>query len=233
MPWFACLPILAIVFLTFSTRQRKLTQRTIALAAVVCGLWTSASAQTKSVTATTLTVSSNIAPVTTVASGSVVTLTATVKASGTALTTGQVNFCDASAMYCTDIHLLGTSQLTSTGTATLKFRPGIGSHSYKAVFLGTNIAAVSSSAAAALAVTGTPTKLASTTTIAESGSWGAYTLTATVTEVGGTAPPTGDVSFLDTSNGNAVQGSGLLGPAMLGVSWLNSQSTPPDRKSVV
>ena len=39
--------------------------------------------------------------------------------------------------YCEDIHLLGTAQLTSAGTAVLKFIPGMGSHSYKAVFVGT------------------------------------------------------------------------------------------------
>jgi hypothetical protein len=75
--------------------------------------------------------------VTTVASGSVVTLTATVLSGATAVTTGLVNFCDATAAYCTDIHILGMAQLTSAGTATLKFVPGIGSHSYKAVFVGT------------------------------------------------------------------------------------------------
>jgi hypothetical protein len=153
MPWSACLPILLIVLLTVFTRHRKLTQRYIALAALVCGLWTSASAQTKSATATTLTVTSNATPVTTVTWGSVVTLTATVKASGTALTTGQVNFCDALAKYCTDIHLLGAAQLTNAGTATLKFRPGIGSHSFKAVFVETNSYAGNASNASALTVT--------------------------------------------------------------------------------
>jgi hypothetical protein len=72
---------------------------------------------------------------TTVTSGSVVRLTATVTGGGTAVTPGQVNFCDAMAKYCTDIHILGTAQLTRNGTATFKFRPGIGGHGYKAVFL--------------------------------------------------------------------------------------------------
>jgi trimeric autotransporter adhesin len=81
-------------------------------------------------TMTTLSVTSGGNAVTTIAPGSVVTLTATVMAGGTP---GQVNFCDATAKFCTDIHLLGTAQLTANGTATLKFRPGVGSHSYKAV----------------------------------------------------------------------------------------------------
>src|SRR3954452_10657116 len=42
-----------------------------------------------------------------VASGSVVTLSATVKAAAVDVSRGQVNFCDASATSCTDIHLLG------------------------------------------------------------------------------------------------------------------------------
>jgi hypothetical protein len=62
----------------------------------------------------------------------VVTLTATVQAGATTLNLGQVNFCDATAASCTDIHLVGTVQLTSAGTAVLRFRPGPGSHSYKA-----------------------------------------------------------------------------------------------------
>ena len=58
-------------------------------------------------TITTLSVTSGGNEVTTVASGSVVTLTATVMAGSTPVTLGQVNFCDATAKFCTDIHLLG------------------------------------------------------------------------------------------------------------------------------
>jgi hypothetical protein len=75
--------------------------------------------------------------VTTVAAGTVVTLTATVLSGTTPISPGQVRFCDASVSYCTDIHLLATAQLTNNGTAVFKFRPGSGSRSYKAVFLGT------------------------------------------------------------------------------------------------
>ena len=66
---------------------------------------------------------------TSIAAGSVVMLTAAVRADSAAVTVGQVSFCDATAKYCTDIHLLGMAQLTSAGTAVLKLRPGIGSHS--------------------------------------------------------------------------------------------------------
>lgn len=72
-------------------------------------------------TTTSLAITSGGNPVTTVVSGSVVTLTATVVA-GSA-TIGQVNFCDATATFCSGTHLIGTAQLTSGGTATFKFVP--------------------------------------------------------------------------------------------------------------
>jgi len=128
-------------------------------------------------TTTTLAISSGGGSVTTVASGTVVTLTATVIAGSTSVKTGQVSFCDASATYCTDIHILGTAQLTNAGTAIFKLRPGIGSHSYKAVFLGTNTDSGSASGASALGVTG---KYPTATIIAATGNPGDYTLTATV-----------------------------------------------------
>jgi hypothetical protein len=158
---------------------------------------------------TTLALTSGGTAVTTIASGSVLTLTASVGAPGIPVTTGQVNFCNAAATTCTDINLLGTAQLTSAGTATLRFVPGIGAHSYKAVFLGTKNDVGSASAAATLTVTGTyPT----TTTIAQSGAAGNYTLTATTTSTNGAnVAPTGKVSFLDSSNGSAVLGTGSLG----------------------
>ncbi len=173
-----------------------------ALVLTILGGWVGAAAQTKAATSTSLAVTSGGIGVTTVASGSVVTLTATVNAGTPVVSIGQVNFCDASAAHCTDIHLLGTAQLTSAGAATLKFRPGIGTHSYKAIFLGTNTDVGSASAASPLAVAGVPYPVASATQIAETGSWGNYALTATVTEAGGLAAPTGTVSFQDKSSGS-------------------------------
>src|SRR6185437_7962377 len=120
-------------------------------------------------TISTLTITANGSTVSSVSSGTVVTLTATVTSAGNTVTLGQVNFCDASASYCTDIHLLGTAQLTSAGTATLKLRPGIGTHSYKAVFQGTRTFAGSGSAGSALAVTGATGSIATATAIAETG----------------------------------------------------------------
>jgi hypothetical protein len=136
------------------------------------------------------------------------------------LTTGQVNFCDAAATYCDQIHRLGTAQLTSAGTAALKFIPGMGSHTYKAVFVGVNAQAASSSSPSSLTVTASQV---STTTIAQSGTTGNYTLTATV--VGqGPISPSGAVSFLDTTNANSPTGSAVLAPSQTTLTSVNSQS---------
>jgi trimeric autotransporter adhesin len=161
--------------------------------------------------------------------GSELTLVVTVTSGSTNLTIGRVNFCDAAATYCTDIHLLGTAQLTSAGTAALRFHPGVGSHSYKAVFVGTPNGttpyAGSTSSTSMLTVTGSYT---TKTTIAQTGSIGNYTLTATVTSIVNTSSlpaPTGSVFFLDTTTSNSVLGTASLGGATVGLGLLNS-STP-------
>jgi protein involved in polysaccharide export with SLBB domain len=136
------------------------------------------------------------------------------------VTQGLVNFCDATATYCEDVHILGAAQLTSAGTAVFKFRPAVGNHSYKAVFVGTTANAGSSSSVSSLAVTGAP--FPTITTIAQSGSATAgYTLTATVAGAGNVVP-TGTVSFLNTSGGDAVLGTGVLGSP--NVAFLNPSS---------
>ncbi len=183
--------------------------------------------QASSATATTLAVTSGGEAAVTVAAGSVVTLTAQVTAAGNSVSPGQVAFCDAAAETCTETHRIGTAQLVggdSYSTATYRFAPGIGVHSYKAVFLGTASATGSSSAASALAVTGTyPTA----TAIAQTGAAGSFSLTATVV---GTSPlqtgPTGTVSFLDTSHGNAVLGTGTLGAATAGFALTPAGGSP-------
>jgi hypothetical protein len=225
--WSVCTSSFVLTSPHVFNRSRKLSRfsvLSVILAVTLCGAMKTASAQSKAATTTTLAVTSTSSPVTTVASGSVVALTASVKAGTSALTTGQVNFCDASASYCTDIHLLGTAQLTSAGTAVLRFRPGIGGHSYKAVFLGTNSDAPSSSSASALTVTG---KNPTITTIARSGSPGNYTLRATVggiVNASGTPAPAGTVSFLDTTNANSVLGTAVLGSGTLGLNFFNSSN---------
>jgi hypothetical protein len=183
-------------------------------------------------TTTTLTITSGSSAVTSVASGSVVTLTAAVVSGSVNVTTGQVNFCDAAVAYCTDIHLLATAQLTGAGTATFSFRPGVGSHTYKAVFAGTPSYAWSASATGALTVTHTGQYL-SETEFTWTGSKGNYSLTATVGGAGATAP-TGAVSFLDTSNGNALLGTGTLGAALTSPNFLTVTSpTVPGSNLVV
>lgn len=175
--------------------------------------------QGKVATTTTLAVATNGESNTTVPPGSVVTLTATVVPSSGTIGAGQVSFCDAAASHCTDVHLFGTVQLSSAGTAALKIRPGIGSHSFKAIFRGTNTFADSTSTASALAVSGTIPALSTATTISQVGSWGIYTLSATTTETGNTAPLTGMVTFQDTNHSNAVLGAGTLGASTRGVAW--------------
>ena len=137
------------------------------VALMVCTAAISSSAFARTTTTTSLAVTSSGVVVTSVKAGSLVTLTASVEAGTTAVKQGQVNFCDAMAAYCTDIHILATAQLTSSGTATYKFRPGIGSHSYKAVFVGTNSYAGSISSASPLKVTGTVGPFATATSIPE------------------------------------------------------------------
>jgi hypothetical protein len=223
--------ILAVSSLCAFNRPRtpgRLTAQCLALALAICGPMQVASAQAKTATATTLAMTSGGSAVTTVASGSVVTLTASVNAGTTPVTPGQVKFCDASATYCTDIHLLGMAQLIQSGpnagTAVMKFRPGAGSHSYMAVFLGTNTYAGSSSVVAALTVTGGATPPYPTTTmITQSGYAPDYTLTATVNGQG-PVEPTGTVSFLDTSNGNTVLASASLAQWSPYLNWVNTQS---------
>ncbi len=151
-----------------------------------------------------------------------VTLTANVISGATPVTSGSVTFCDATAAHCTDIHILAQAQLTKTGSATFNFRPGIGSHSYKAVFAGTPNAATAYAASTSSSVELTVTGLVPTaTTLSVTGSAGNYALSSTVSGFG--PEITGSVSFLDTSNGNAALGSATLAGST--VTFVNS-STP-------
>ena len=175
---------------------------------------------------TTLAVTSGGSPVTTLSSGSQATLTATVVSGATAVTPGTVIFCDGTATTttkCTDIHLLGTAQLTSAGTAAINLRPGIGNHTYNAIFAGTSTYSTSSSSNAQLAVTGS---YLSTTTITGTGvASGQVTLTAQVAGVGSsTAAPSGTVSAVDTSNANAVLSTASLSGANSILAFSNVQT---------
>ena len=231
-----CSFLLAGLFHKTFLRTSK-TARLVALflpfAWALDGGWTAAFAATQSATNTTLALTSGGSPATSISSGSVATLTASVKAGGTPVTVGVVNFCDASATYCTDIHVLGTAQVTSAGTAVFKLRPGIGNHRYKAVFAGTKTYGGSASGGSSLMVTGTIPPLDTASTISQIGGWGAYSLSATVTETGNTAAPTGLISFLDTNHGNAVIGTGTLGAATRGVNWTTVNTSAPSVAGVI
>jgi hypothetical protein len=167
-------------------------------------------------TVTTLAITPATGQQTSVPPGSVITLTAAVNAAGRPVIRGQVNFCDTTPNYCTDVHLLGTAQLTSAGTAILRFVPGVGSHSYTAVFAGTGNLAPSISPTALATVTGSyPTS----TALAATGVPGNYTLNASVVSAGGTLPPAGNVSFFDTTNANALLATQPLVPNSTHVTW--------------
>jgi len=143
-----------------------------------------------------------------VTAGTVVTFTASVS-NGSPVYPGLVTFCDATATYCENSAMIGTAQLTAAGTAVIKLVPGIGSHSYKAVFGGTNSNGASASSAQPLTVSGIGSGTnPSETAISSSGVAGNYTLTATVTGEG-SGYPTGNVSFVDTTGSNTL-GSATL-----------------------
>jgi hypothetical protein len=158
-----------------------------------------------------------------VTSPTAVTLTASVNASGTPVNAGTVTFCDASATFCEDAAIVGRAQLTG-GTANFKFFPGIGVHTYKAVFNATATAATSTSATQTLTVTGLyPT----TTGIAASGNPSGYQLTATVVGFANHPPLlTGTVSFQDTTNGNFVLGTASLGTPTFAHSFMQAPGSP-------
>ncbi|WP_229668952.1 beta strand repeat-containing protein, partial [Edaphobacter acidisoli] len=166
-------------------------------------------------TATTTTLT--VVPTST-SDGSVVTMTATVKAGATALTGGTVTFKDT---YNSVAETLGTVQVQSAngnaGTAVLKQEFGwVGTHSIIATFNPPSAYAASSSSAQSVTVSGPyPT----VTSLSYAGTSGNYSLTATVIGAGSNSlSPTGNVSFLDTSNSNY-----LLGVAGLSAGTITQQ----------
>jgi Bacterial Ig-like domain (group 3)/MBG domain (YGX type)/FG-GAP-like repeat/FG-GAP repeat len=193
--------------------------RMVLLVAVLPGTVTRA----QTATTTALTISPSTSPL---APQTVVTLTATVTAGVTPVHPGLVTFCDATASYCIGLAVLGTAQLTSDGTAVLRFIPGSGSHSYKAIFAGTSTNTASTSTPQAVTVS-PPTTFPTTTAITFTGSAGNYTLTATVVGIGNaTLGPTSSVSFIDTTNSNSVVGAATLGPSTLGRGFANAPGSP-------
>jgi len=179
------------------------------------------------VTTTSLAVTSNGSPVTNVAYASSVTLTASVRAGESPVYPGAVNFCDATAKYCTDIHILGSAQLTSAGIAVFRFIPSAGSHQYKAVFVETNTYVTSNSAISSLS-TGSPIPTTTTLAISSRGSE-VDSLDAEISSQGNlSASPTGTLTFLDAKNGNKVLGSKTLDPGSLHTVVTDSATTMTD-----
>ena len=166
-----------------------------------------------------------VTPVSPVAAKAAVTLTATVVAGITAVHPGLVNFCNATAVQCSGLAVVGSAELTSTGTAVLKFVPASGSHSYKAIFVGTTTYATSSSNTQTITVLSAAPPFLTTTAITSSGSAGNYTLTATVTGFSSTVL-TGNVSFFNTTNNNALLGTAPLGASTAVPGFKNGPTSP-------
>jgi Bacterial Ig-like domain (group 3)/FG-GAP-like repeat/FG-GAP repeat len=150
-------------------------------------------------TPTTTTLS--VAPSNTLPAGTPVTLTAAVTNSAP-VSAGSVTFCDAAAPNCSGPAILGSVQLTAAGTVTLKLTLSVGTHQIKAVFAHTNANLGSASAPQTIIVTGNAT-YGTSMALTASGTPGNYTLSTQLTAFGQISP-TGTVSFLDFSNGNAV-----------------------------
>lgn len=208
-------------FRTFSQPRSRVRSALLCLvlAAMASGAWSVAGAQASTATTTTLSVTSGNTAVTKVAAYTMVTLSAAVTAGNSPVSPGLVQFCDASASNCTDVHMLGSAQLSSNGTAVWRFRPAVGTHTYKAVFVGTGTKAASTSTTATLTVITSGGQYPSASLLSRTGVWGSYSLTATVEEFGGTAPLTGNISFEDTSEGSAVLATAPLGVSVPGLSW--------------
>ena len=165
-------------------------------------------APSQAVSATTLTATAGAVPAVSVPAQTVITLTASVLSGGASVAPGLVNFCDATAIHCTGAHLVGSAQLMPSGSAVYKFVPGPGTHSYKAVFIGTNTYAGSTSLPVPLTVSSFVNG-ASAVGIQADGGQGDYDLLGTVAPTGALSP-TGQVSFLDTTNANYPLGSATV-----------------------
>ena len=142
-----------------------------------------------------------------VVSGSPVTLTAKATSGGKILTEGVVTFCDATATSCDNSAVLGTANLTTSGTAALKLTLDIGTHSIKAVFAPTLTATGSTSSPQTVTVTGL---YATKSTLTDSLVSGTYTL---VAKVAGNSilQPTGNVSFVDSTSNKTLGTAALEG----------------------
>ena len=154
---------------------------------------------------------------------------------------GTVSVCYSTATTCTDTNRLGSAQVVSLGSgqglATIRIRLGAGSNSIAAFYSGTVNGVVSEAPSVSDAVTvkvssrGAATSMTSINT--PTGIPGAYTLSSTVTGIGGLAP-TGTVNYLDTSNANFKVATSTLGVSTLsyGYAALRQGSTTSSSTTV-
>ena len=141
------------------------------------------------------------------------TLTATVMSGGLPVTAGSVEFRDNLAS--PGGTYLGKSAVDGSGSAQLILPSlGMGLHEISAIYTGSSGLAVSVSAYQAVTVTST-SQLPTTTAISSTGVAANYSLTGTVTALTSVLP-TGIVSFLDASNGNASLATQTLDPTTKG-----------------
>jgi len=191
--------------LRFPRLDRKTTvpKALLLLPAVIAGLLvvTPCTSLAQATTSTALTITPPGQTSSTVPSGTLVHLSATVSVGQSLAPAGRVIFCDNTLDGpCSDLHgKIGTAQLvTATGTATMNFFPGAGVHEYVAKFVGTNADASSISTVQSLTVTAAyPTQitLIASPAINQPG----YFVSSTVTGSGGPDPITGSISLLDTN----------------------------------
>jgi hypothetical protein len=155
----------------------------------------------------------------TVASGTPVTLTATVTAGGNPVINGIVSFYEQIG---SELVPLGDAQIVAanSNSAVLKYIFGPGTTAVVAKFHTTASLQSSVSVAQTVKVTGLD---ATATTIASSGTVGNYTLTGTVAAFGVSAPQ-GSVSFEDQSSGNTVLSAIPLDSATLTNSFAAAQN---------
>ena len=155
------------------------------------------------VTSTVLVVAPSSIP-----SGGIVTLTATVTSGGKAVSPGQVLFCNAEVEPCSQVTAIGYAQILANGTATIRTMVPARVHSISALFTGTASSAMSVSPPQAVDVS--PVQSATFTSISVVPGDFNQAPFVSATVAGGTSPPGGELSFVDTQHGNAVVASPAL-----------------------
>jgi Bacterial Ig-like domain (group 3)/FG-GAP-like repeat len=165
----------------------------------------------------------SFAPSNTIDEGTLLTLTATVSATG-GVNRGTVNFCFASNSTCGGSAALGTAQVNSSGIATLLLRLGVGTYSIRAEYEGTSSSQSSASVPLTVTVAGNH-NLVTSTTLSATGTTGAYTLSGTVAGFGNT-PLAGSVSFLDSTLNDLLIGSATLSLPIRTFAFSSTTSAP-------